>query len=150
MKKKEIDIGVDDFRDVSLLSNFSEFHFYVDELECFSMEGFLQSLKFSDYDKQKEICLLIGKKAKFKGKKKKWYIEQKLYWKGVAFDRDSFFYQELLDKAFSALYKVEEYRHVLDSTKGFKLTHSLGKVEKNKTILTIDEFCDRLIKLRDY
>jgi hypothetical protein len=28
---------------------------------------------------QKEVCKLVGKQAKFKGKKKKWYKTQTLY-----------------------------------------------------------------------
>ena len=31
---------------------------------------------------QIEVCKLIGKKAKFKGKSKKWWKNQTLYWKG--------------------------------------------------------------------
>lgn len=34
------------------------------------------------------ICFaLVGKKAKFKGKKKRWWREQKLYWQGNVIDR---------------------------------------------------------------
>ena len=53
------------------LSNFSPHVFTVDGIECNSMEGFLQSLKFQDPEMQKHVCTLVGKKAKFKGKKKK-------------------------------------------------------------------------------
>lgn len=35
------------------------------------MEGLLQSFKFENHEMQKEVCKLVGKKAKFKGKKKK-------------------------------------------------------------------------------
>lgn len=64
------------------LSNFSPHVFTVDGIECNSMEGFLQSLKFQDPEMQKHVCTLVGKKAKFKGKKKKWWKTQTLYWKG--------------------------------------------------------------------
>lgn len=53
------------------LSNFAGYRFVIDDIQCNSMEGFLQSLKFKSEDMQKEVCLLIGKAAKFKGKKKK-------------------------------------------------------------------------------
>ena len=33
----------------------------IDGVECASMEGFLQSLKFSDPEMQKRVCTLVGK-----------------------------------------------------------------------------------------
>ena len=69
------------------LSNFAPHSFVIDGVECASMEGFLQSLKFSDPEMQKHVCTLVGKKAKFKDKKKRWWREQKLYWQGKAIDR---------------------------------------------------------------
>lgn len=52
------------------LSNFAPHAFVIDNIECASMEGFLQSLKFSSPEMQAEVCKLVGKAAKFKGKKK--------------------------------------------------------------------------------
>ncbi len=145
-----IDIGSEESSVGQKLSNFSEFHFYVDGIFCASMEGFLQSLKFSDPDKQVDICKLVGLKAKFKGKKKKWYLKQKLYWQGKIIERDSIEYQDLLDKAFSELYKNPSYKSLLKKTKGCFLTHSIGKTDIKQTVLTIDEFCTRLMAMRDY
>ena len=64
--------------------------------------------------------------------------------------KDSLAYQDLLDRAFSALYTNEEFSKVLNGTKGKLLDHSMGKTDLTLTILTIDEFCSRLHKLRDY
>lgn len=147
---KKIDIGSEDSDIGSLLSNFTEFHFIVDGIQCHSMEGFLQSLKFSDPQKQIDICALVGVKAKFKGKKKKWFKTQILYWKGVEIDRHSFKYQELIDKAYSELFKNEAFKEILKQTKGYQLTHDIGKSDPKQTILTVDEFCQRLMILRDY
>lgn len=71
--RKEItmDIGSGSGYPSSNLSNFSPHGFVVDGVECASMEGFLQSLKFQDPEMQKHVCTLVGKAAKFKGKKKK-------------------------------------------------------------------------------
>jgi len=66
----------------SSLSNFTPHPFVMNGVECASMEGFLQSLKFKNPDMQKHVCTLVGKKAKFKGKKKKWWRTQTLWWKG--------------------------------------------------------------------
>ena len=151
MMKKYLDIGSNcgiDF--VEELSNFTAVTFYVDDIKCNSMEGFLQSLKFSDLEKQIEVCKLIGVQAKFKGKKKKWYKDQLLYWKGQVIDRHSDEYQKLLDKAFSAISMNDEYKVRLKKTNGYILTHDIGKTNPKQTILTVDEFCNRLMKLRDY
>lgn len=51
------------------LSNFAPHVFVIDDIECASMESFLQSLKFSSPEMQAEVCKLVGKAAKFKGKK---------------------------------------------------------------------------------
>lgn len=87
----------------SHLSNFHPYSFEVDGVCCNSMEGFIQSLKFSDIEKQKEICLLVGKEAKFIGKKKKWWLTQLLYWQGKEMDRHGAEYQALLDISFASL-----------------------------------------------
>ena len=145
-----MDIGSGKGYPSSALSNFAPHPFVLDDIPCNSMEGFLQSLKFSNPDMQKEVCLLVGKQAKFKGKDKKWWKTQILYWKGVAFDRDSFLYQELLDRAYKALSENEGFRRALMATGNSALTHSLGKSDPKRTVLTAREFCSRLEILREY
>ena len=54
----------------SALSNFAPHPFVIDGVWCASMEGFLQSLKFESVDMQNYVCTLVGKAAKFKGKKR--------------------------------------------------------------------------------
>lgn len=144
-----IDIGSENSDIEKKLSNFSEFHFIFDGVKCQSMEGLLQSFKFPDVEKQKRVCSLVGKKAKFKGKKKKWYLDHKLYWKEQVYDRFSFEYQELLDKAFSNLYhQNKDYKELILSTGEQLLIHSIGKNDPKHTILTEEEFCSRIDKLR--
>ena len=103
-----MDIGSKSDYPASSLSNFAGHRFWIDDIECYSMEGFLQSLKFKEPEIQKEVCKLIGKKAKFKGKSKKWFRTQTLYWKGKEIKRSSMEYQELLDRAFQAMYNWSE------------------------------------------
>lgn len=134
----------------SALSNFAPHPFTLDGVACASMEGFLQSLKFKSPEIQEYVCTLVGKAAKFKGKGKKWYTEQKLYWRGKAYLRDSEDYQNLLNRAYNALYDNEGFRKALWATQGMTLTHSIGKSKKNETVLTTSEFCSRLTYLRDY
>jgi hypothetical protein len=135
----------------NILSNFAHHHFIIDDIECNSYEGFLQSLKFKSVETQKNICKLIGSDAKKKGYNKKWYKTQILYWKNKEIKRDSNEYQELLDKVYNALYKNSKlFRKALAHSVGVILTHTMGKNNKNETILTTQEFCSRLMILRDY
>lgn len=131
------------------LSNFSPYVFYVDNVRCNSMEGFLQSLKFSNIDMQVHVCTLTGKAAKFKGSKKNWQRTQTLYWNGISYKRNSTEYQDLLDKAFSCLAKNIKFKKALLSTKGATLNHSIGKKSIRSTVLTQQEFCSRLMKIRE-
>lgn len=134
----------------SKLSNFAPNSFVIDGVECASMEGFLQSLKFKNPAMQVEVCKLVGKAAKFKGKKKnhQWRRDQTLYWRGEAYKRNSIEYQQLLDRAFDALSENDGFRRALLATSGANLTHSIGKHRQSETVLTEGEFISRLIKIR--
>lgn len=143
-----MDIGSGHGYPASNLSNFQPYKFEVDGIECNSMEGFLQSLKFKEENIQEEVCKLVGKKAKFKGKKKKWFVKQELYWKGKIYKRDSKEYQELLDKAYNSLAKNKKFQKTLLATQNATLTHSIGKNKISETILTKKEFCSRLNLIR--
>lgn len=109
----------------------------------------MQSLKFKNPEMQEYVCTLVGKQAKFKGKKKNWYRTQTLYWKGVEINRHSNEYQELLDKAFECLSRNESFKKALLSTGNATLKHSIGKSDPHKIVLTEKEFCSRLMNIRD-
>jgi MoCo/4Fe-4S cofactor protein with predicted Tat translocation signal len=144
-----MDIGSGTGWPSAALSNFTPHPFVIDGVACASMEGFLQSLKFKEPAMQVEVCKLVGKAAKFKGKKKKWWRTQTLYWKGVEYKRDSEEYQELLDRAFDALAENASFQKALLATNNATLTHSIGKSKIQETVLTKQEFCSRLTRIRD-
>ena len=144
-----MDIGSGTGYPSSALSNFAPHPFTIDEVRCNSMEGFLQSLKFSSIDMQVYVCSLVGKAAKFKGKKKKWWRTQTLYWQGKEYKRDSEEYQQLLDRAFEALAVNKGFQNALLRTGNATLTHSIGKNDITKTVLTSQEFCSRLTRIRE-
>lgn len=135
----------------SALSNFAPHPFVIDGVECASMEGFLQSLKFDKPHIQEEVCKLTGKAAKYRGQKrnKTWKREQTLWWRGTPYPRKSDAYQALLDKAFSALGENASFRKALHATGDAVLTHSIGKSKESETVLTEAEFCSRLMRLRE-
>ena len=145
-----MDIGSGNSYPSSALSNFAPHPFVIDGIECNSMEGFLQSLKFANPDVQREVCKLVGRAAKFKGQKrnKQWRKTQTLYWCGKAYKRDSIEYQQLLDRAYEALSKNSGFRKALLASCGSNLTHSIGKHDRSETVLTEGEFITRLNKIR--
>lgn len=93
--------------------------------------------------------MLVGKAAKFKGKKKKWWKTQTLYWQGKEYKRDSVEYQQLLDRAFDALSENAGFQKALLATGNATLTHSIGKNKITETVLTRSEFCSRLTIIRE-
>lgn len=143
-----MDIGSGNGYPASALSNFAPHPFVIDGIECASMEGFLQSLKFKNPEMQKYVCSLVGIRAKMKGKNKKWWKTQTLWWQGEEIGRHSLVYQELLDRAYYELSKNENFKRALLATRNSSLTHSMGKSDPTHTILTEREFCSRLEKIR--
>jgi predicted NAD-dependent protein-ADP-ribosyltransferase YbiA (DUF1768 family) len=143
-----MDIGSGNGYPAAALSNFSPHPFVLDGVACASMEGFLQALKFSNPDMQVHVCTLVGLKAKYKGKGKKWWLGQTLYWRGVEYARDSDEYQALLDRAYDALAENEGFKRALLATGTATLTHSMGKNNISQTVLTESEFMRRLYRLR--
>ncbi|ARB05935.1 hypothetical protein fHeYen901_162 [Yersinia phage fHe-Yen9-01] len=144
-----MDIGSGNSYPSCALSNFSPHPFVMDGVFCASMEGFLQSLKFSSVEMQEHVCTLVGKAAKFKGKKKKWFRDQTLWWKGVPMQRSSEMYQNVLTKAYDALGENKSFQNALLATQKATLTHSMGRSKINETVLTEREFCNQLYRLRN-
>ena len=131
------------------LSNFTPRPFMFRGVECNSMEGLLQSLKFKDPLIQKQVCSLVGLKAKKRGSKKNWQTSQILWWQGQPIKRNSTEYQKLLDEAFETLYTTNtKAKKTLLSTGNANLTHAMGRNKVNETVLTKQEFCSRLMKIR--
>lgn len=133
------------------LSNFCEYHFVIDDVECASMEGFLQSLLISDLELQRQICQMIGIRAKLWGAQRLQELGEtrRLWWRDKEYDRYSAEYQGLLDRAYDALLENEAFRSTLLSTENEILTHSIAHGEgPADTILTEQEFCSRLMARR--
>ena len=143
-----MDIGSGKTYPSNALSNFAPHPFVIDGVECNSMEGFLQSLKFKNPEMQKAVCQLVGKQAKFKGKPKKWWKTQTLWWQGVEISRHSAEYQALLVRAFRALAENDGFRRALLASGNAALTHSMGKSDPHQTVLTEREFCGILMDIR--
>ena len=145
-----MDIGSGKEYPSNALSNFSPHPFEIDGVKCNSMEGFLQGLKFESVEMQEYVCSLVGFAAKKKGRNKNWQQSQTLYWKGQPIKRSSQEYQDLLDRAYTAMFSNTKFKAALLASGKSTLTHSIGKSKQTETVLTVREFCSRLTKLRDY
>ena len=131
------------------LSNLAPHRFTFRGVECGSMEGLLQGVKFEAIDMQKHVCSLAGHKARLAGQKKNWHSTQTLWWQGEPMKRDSQQYQDFLDEAYKELvYQNTKARKALLATKDAVLKHTMGKRKINETVLTQKEFCSRLMNMR--
>lgn len=132
------------------LSNFYPHAFTFDGIQCASMEGLLQAAKFQDVVRQREICLLSGLEAKRAGDGLRDYRRTKLYWNGASLNRLGDEWQDFLDLAYASMFdQAEHFRDALLASGDEILTHKIGNVDPVFTILTVDEFCGRLMMLRD-
>lgn len=133
----------------NVLSNLCSNGFRLDGMICGSMEGFLQSLKQKDINKQRQICSMKGGNARKKSVTS-WQTDQIVWWKEQPIDRQSEEYQTLIRRAYQAMFnQSERFRAALMSTRGVTLTHSTGEQSPYKTIITPDEFCGILMDMRD-
>lgn len=132
-----------------MLSNFSPYTFTFRGIEFTSMESLLQGLKFQGIETQNSVFQKVGVKAKLRGKKRKWFLDQTLYWQGVPMKRDSEEYKKLVKEAFNALAENKEFQQTLLATGDKRLYHTMGKSDPTRTILTEDEFCEMLTEIRN-
>lgn len=132
----------------NVLSNFYPNSFVFDGVECASMEGFLQSLKYRNQKKQLKVCGLVGKEAKAAGNRKfLWKLTGNLYWKGRRYKRNSKEFDELRLSAYKSLLYNDTFHKALECAKGKTLQHTMGKHKKRATILTEEEFIGYLNSL---
>lgn len=108
-RKKIIDIYSKSDGIAGRLSNFTERKFVFEGILCNSIEGILQSLKFEDTEKQKEICAMLPPStAKKIGTLQNWKDKQLLYWNGDVYERESEKYYDLIQRIFVAVYTQDE------------------------------------------
>ena len=127
-----MDIGSKNGYPASALSNFAPHPFELDGVKCNSMEGFLQGLKFESKEMQEYVCTLVGFAAKKKGGSKNWQHNQTLYWRGEPIKRDSEEYQNLLNRAYNAMYQTVNSGLLLKHQKAQHLPIQLVRTRKVK------------------
>lgn len=149
MTGKAVDISSEGSYPGDVLSNFTPYIFTFRGIEFTSMESLLQGLKFEGVETQNRVFQRVGVKAKLRGKKRKWYLNQILYWQGVPMKRDSAEYRAIVEEAFEALSQNKDFQKALLATGEKTLYHTMGKSDPTRTILTEVEFCEVLTKIRN-
>ncbi len=146
---KAVDIWSKNAYPADVLSNLHSNGFRFDGMVCGSMEGFLQSLKRKDPDKQRQICSMKGRNAKNMSVSD-WQTDQIVWWRGKVIDRQSKEFMELIGRAYRAMFEQNKsFRSALMSTRGMALYHTKGERNPFKTILTEKEFCSILTDIRE-
>lgn len=153
--KDTIDISYSDNVSAPLSNLFPhKFVFYTnedDETTCLSMESFLQSLRVKDPVLQKQICEnYSGYMAyKLRTSLRDWRESGTLYWNGIAINRFSPAYTELITTAYDCLYEGNDvFRElVLPAFKDKILIHSTGCEIQPETLLTETEYLFQLKRL---
>ena len=109
-------------------------------------------IEIQKHNKQKQVCLLLGREAKNSTRhtvaQLRWRVTHSLYWQGKRINRFSDEYKKLLDRVYDMLSENEEFQNALKDSSSYILTHSIGKRDMQKTILTEFEFVLRLERLR--
>lgn len=128
------------------LSNFASHPFRIDGVNIASMESFLQSTKFRDPDRQREVCQFPAKEAKAAGEDQCW--SDYLYWRGVPYRRKGYEYHHLVSRAYDTMAAQNpSFQTALIGSSPI-LLHTVGKWRRSKTCLTWWEFCHILTRLR--
>ena len=145
---RAIDISSTNKYPAGFLSNFTPYTFTFRGIEFTSMESLLLGLKFEGVEPQNSVFQRVGVKAKLRGKKRKWYLDQTLYWQGTPMKRDSEEYKNIVHEAFYALAENIDFQQTLPATGNKRLYHTMGKSDPTRTILTEEEFCGILTEVR--
>ncbi|HBK34968.1 TPA: hypothetical protein DDZ01_03160 [Candidatus Uhrbacteria bacterium] len=133
------------------LSNFPPAPFQIDGVQCASTEGFIQALKFPDPEMQRHVCSLVGREAKFKGKKANKRVQHmgKVWWQGREIEFRSQEHMDLIERGLRAKFtQCDSARRALLATREATLTHHTGYKESPHTSLPARDFIRMLYKIR--
>ena len=152
MSTKVFNLGDENCPIAEKLGNFFATPFVIDGVKCGSAEGFIQALKFRDLEKQRQVAALVGKEAKFKGKKagKRIAREGTVFWCGLDFQFGSKEHLELIERGIRAKFEQsEECRKALLETGNAQLVHETGRAKSRFTSLPAREFIRIVSTIRD-
>lgn len=144
----ELDINSRMPGNAGILSNLHKHPFFLNDLYFGSIEGFLQGLRVQCPEFQKVVFGKHGIEAKRFGKVYP-IKNQTLFYRGVAFNRHSEYYSNIVSSAYDACFdQNRSFQKAIFETKDMTYIHTVGKTDPFDTILTNDEFIGNLLRLR--
>lgn len=135
------------------LSNLYPISFKFRGKKVASIEGVLQGIKYKDKKMQNLVLKYSGLDAyhtRGANTANFWGNNGTLYWQGKPIDRHSEEYQLFLDELYISALKNPIYKSALLATGDKYLLHHIGNVNPSETVLTREEYEQRLNTLRDF
>lgn len=134
------------------LSNLAPHEFEFRGFTVPSIESVLQSVKFQDLKRQNAVLAMQPWDAFSYGKRygQGWKSKGRglLWWQGQPMARDSDEYQAFLNELYYAACKNEDFHDNLVRSWPNKLVHTIGGQDIFHTVLTEEEFTNRLESMR--
>lgn len=135
----------------NVLSNFAATPFILDGINCSCSEAFIQSLKCSSAQEQKEFCGLSGLEAWEKGSSLTdlVFLEKKIWWLGKTYPLHSKEHFELVERGLRAkFFQSSIALEALVATGNSKLIHDYGQKLGKKQSLPVEIFCSIVEQIR--
>ena len=135
------------------LSNLYPISFKFRGKKVSSIEGVLQGIKYKDKKMQNLVLKYSGLDAyhtRGANTANFWGKEGVLYWQGKPMHRLSEEYQNFLDELYVSALKNPIYKSALLATDNKYLLHHIGNTNPNETVLTREEYEQRLNTLREF
>ena len=124
-----------------ILSNLFPYDFEFRGFQLKSLEGFFQGIKFKDPQTQQYVFAYNGYNAYCTkaASDYRWQESGYVYWQGTPIKRDSAEYADIVDELYISAAQNPLFRQALKNADR-PLIHSIGKTEKNDTVLTREEY----------
>ena len=124
-----------------ILSNLFPYDFEFRGFQFKSIEGFFQGMKFKNPEIQKYVFSYAGINAYYMKAASDycWQDEGKVYWQGIPVLRNSTEYENMVDELYISAAQNPLYRQALKNVDR-PLIHSIGKTDRNETVLTRFEY----------
>ena len=135
-----------------ILSNLFPYKFYFKGHILHSVESFFQGIKFKNKKAQKLVFSLSGLDSNNikAGQDYDWTADERVYFWGKAYKRDSKEYENLVDELYVSLLQNPLFVDALKAVKSRHILHLLGEEDPSKTVFTRLEFELELNCLKDY
>lgn len=136
------------------LSNLAVHEFVFRGIPVKSIECILQAVKFEGVKRQNHVLAMAPWDAFEYGKRygQGWKRRSRgrLWWQGEPMMREGDEYRMFLDEAYWALASNDGFRDNLLRSWPAQLVHTIGGQDPYTTVLTEEEFCTRLMNMREH